>query len=502
MWKYLTIFIALLCSLSIRAYDCKIDGIYYLLDHEKKMAAVTYKSIYSHENENAYKGEIIIPSQIENNGQRYDVVAIDFNAFKDCEKLRSVIIPNSVVRIGKEAFCNCKRLSHVMLPKSLTEIEEGVFMHSPSLVEIELPEGIQSIGKNAFAWCIKLKHIKFPASVKSIGYMAFDHCFDLSYVELPASLNKVDLDAFSECKAIQKIRLPKKLELVADNIFDTKPRYVFSDSQEVIRASREKKSDVDADIPSAKQKNGNTFALVIANEDYKRAPSVPYARNDGRIFAEYMRTTLGIPSDNVILLENATINDIKFGINKLSGICEAFKGNASLVVYYSGHGLQDDASRESYILPVDGYAENLSTGYSLKDLYRNLGEIKSLQTTVMLDASFSGIMRDGKMMVESRGVRLAPKKAVPSGNVVVMAASSDNEASLYCDEQCHGYFTYFILKKLKETSGNISLGELAEYVEKNVKVSSAINSGVIQNPTIISSPEMTDWKKLKLTESK
>lgn len=499
--KYIIILAFIFCNPAIRAYDCKINGIYYMLDSDKKMAAVTYKSEYFHGNKNAYKGEITIPSQIENNGLIYDVVAIDFGAFKDCDKLRSITIPNSVVRIGKGAFYSCVNLAHITLPPNLTELEDGLFQHS-GITEIELPEGIQSIGKEVFSWCIKLQKIKMPSTLKSIGNKAFDHCFDLTYVELSPSLEKVDLDAFTDCKSIQKVRLLKKFELLADNIFDSKPRYVFSDSREVIQASRERKSDVDVGIPAAKRKNANTFALVIANEDYKRVPNVPYARNDGRIFAEYMRTTLGVPSDNIILLENATINDIKFGLNKLTGICEAFKGNASLIVYYSGHGLPDEVSKECYILPVDGYAENLSTGYPLKDLYHSLGEIRCSQATVLIDASFSGIMRDGEMMRESRGVRLRPKKAVPSGNVTVMSASADNEASLFCDEYCHGYFTYFILKKLQETGGNITLGELSEYVTKNVKISSAIYSGLVQNPTITTSPDMTHWKKLKLTESK
>ena len=47
------------------------------------------------------------------------------------------------------------------------------------------------------------------------------------------------------------------------------------------------KSDVDSDIPITQQKQENTFALIIANENYHEVVKVPNAINDGAVFAEY-----------------------------------------------------------------------------------------------------------------------------------------------------------------------------------------------------------------------
>ena len=65
-------------------------------------------------------------------------------------------------------------------------------------------------------------------------------------------------------------------------------------------------SDVDMNIPINKTNNENTFAVIIANEDYTRVASVPMAENDGRIITEYCQKVLGLPKNNVRTYYNAT----------------------------------------------------------------------------------------------------------------------------------------------------------------------------------------------------
>lgn len=60
------------------------------------------------------------------------------------------------------------------------------------------------------------------------------------------------------------------------------------------------KSDVDSDIPVSKRKSENTFAVIIANEKYRREVEVPFANNDGLVFSEYCKKTLGIPERNIL----------------------------------------------------------------------------------------------------------------------------------------------------------------------------------------------------------
>ena len=56
-------------------------------------------------------------------------------------------------------------------------------------------------------------------------------------------------------------------------------------------------------------------------------------------------------------------------------------------------------------------------------------------------------------------------------------------------------FTYFLLKKLQETKGDISYDELSQYIKNNVEVNSINKNGTIQNPNILVSPQLgEEWK--------
>ena len=253
-------------------------------------------------------------------------------------------------------------------------------------------------------------------------------------------------------------------------------------------------SDVDRDIPVTTEKNPNTFVLIIANEHYQQVAAVPYALNDGRILAKYCQRTLGIPASNIKVHENATYNDIRLAIEWLKNVCEKYEGEASVIFYYAGHGIPDPADKSAYLLPVDGDGRYVATGYKLDELYKKLGEMPSKSMTILLDACFSGANRDGKMLASERGVALKSKSGVPQGNMVVFSAAQEDETALPYEEEGHGMFTYYILKKLQETEGNITLQELSQYVIREVGRKSAVTNKP-QTPCVTPSAEVgTEWK--------
>ena len=58
-------------------------------------------------------------------------------------------------------------------------------------------------------------------------------------------------------------------------------------------------SDIDVNIPINKNSNDKTFAVIIANENYRREAQVIFAKNDGETFGKYCIQTLGLPEKNV-----------------------------------------------------------------------------------------------------------------------------------------------------------------------------------------------------------
>lgn len=253
-------------------------------------------------------------------------------------------------------------------------------------------------------------------------------------------------------------------------------------------------SDVDLNIPQTGYVNENTFAVIIANEKYEEESQVEYALNDGQIFKTYCKDVLGLPETNIRFRANATLNNILAELDWMRQIASAYGNEATFIFYYAGHGIPDEATGDAYLLPVDGRGSMLATGYSLTKLYEKLGNLSAKRVAVFMDACFSGAKRNGQMLASARGVAIKAKRAVPKGKVVVLSAAQGDETAYPYKEKRHGLFTYYLLKKLQESKGDISMGELADYVIREVKKRSVVVNSKLQTPIITHSVGTEDWR--------
>ena len=263
-------------------------------------------------------------------------------------------------------------------------------------------------------------------------------------------------------------------------------------------------ADVDVNIPINNSVKSNTFALIVGNEDYSsfqidldNEVNVDFAANDAKIFKEYVVKTLGVPQKNVILITNATYGQMMQGISKLNKLSEISEGEAELIFYYAGHGLPDEITKEAYIMPVDISGSNVTSGIKIDDVYKKLLEFPNKKVTVFLDACFSGGARN-QGLIAMRGVKIRPKENALFGNLVVFTSSSGNESSATLKEKQHGLFTYYLLKKLQETKGNISYKELADFLNHKIKLESVLINNKEQTPQTNVSPDVKDvWENWK-----
>ena len=259
------------------------------------------------------------------------------------------------------------------------------------------------------------------------------------------------------------------------------------------------KADVDVDIPSGRISNAaSTFAVIIANENYQRESKVEFARNDGETFRKYCTTTLGLPEKNVHYVADATLNNMRAEIDWVCRVAKTYKGSADIIFYYAGHGIPDESTRASYLLPVDGYGYNVSTGYKLSDLYDRLGSVPAGSVTVFLDACFSGTARDGMMLASARGVAIKARADAPTGKMVVFSAAQGDETAYPYREKGHGLFTYYLLKKLQQTKGNVTYGELGDYITEQVGRTAIVENSKPQTPTVMVAPALAQtWKSME-----
>ncbi|MBR1792972.1 MAG: caspase family protein [Bacteroidales bacterium] len=282
---------------------------------------------------------------------------------------------------------------------------------------------------------------------------------------------------------------------------------------------------VDFNIPASEPgSNKNTFAVIFANEDYPSPlPAVPFAANDGNIMYKYCVNTLGIPERHVKLIHNASREQIREeAIQWVKDIAIAVNGDANILIYYAGQGTTD-ANLNPYIMPTDldlsrikslngkhviGTDNIVLSGGETSKLLAQCVSIDSICTwfnkvavksiTMFIDASFDGVQRNGSPLFSNKSNVTKIKALRIRNDILVFSSSEYNKTSYSYDDQHHGFFTYFILKELKKTKGDLTLRQLYDNVNTSLSYESSLQ-GKLQQPTVVAGGKLKDsWESQRL----
>jgi hypothetical protein len=285
-------------------------------------------------------------------------------------------------------------------------------------------------------------------------------------------------------------------------------------------------SDVDIDITKTKNKMPFTYALIIGNEAYNEIPQDPditvdasFAVNDALIFREYCVRTLGIPLGQTKLLLNANNSEILYGLEWLIEQTKYEKGEGNVIVYYSGLIITDTKAEtpEPFLIPTDYDGSTLLTAVGLGMFYRRMNDYPTTRTTIFLDARHktarvsteeleaeaeaaaaavaaaaaeaeaeaaksaeenksrrSRRSKKNKKTVIPPPVMAAPRSDVqeitllPMGNTVVFTSKASGDNSGTYSKRQHGYFTYFLLKAIQQSKGNIVYADIQKEIYTNL----------------------------------
>ena len=135
-----------------------------------------------------------------------------FGKFLIENKIRKIVMPNTVRTIGKEAFYSCERLTEIKFSKKLTKIGDYAFSNCARMKKYNLPKTVKSIGKCAFRWNYSLKTVNVPKKVKTIKFATFEDCVNLKKVNMK-SVTSIERRAFCGDKKLKKVKLNKKVKV-------------------------------------------------------------------------------------------------------------------------------------------------------------------------------------------------------------------------------------------------------------------------------------------------
>ena len=166
-------------------------------------------------------GDVIIPegvTEIAESAFNPYLNGIAMKHYDGRKNIKSVVIPEGVIKIGDLAFANCENLEKIIVPLSIAHIgafafrgtqwqknQTGMITLGSILVsyvgndiEITIPDGITVIADAVFEKSASITSVHIPKTVTSIGSRAFYGCTTLKSIDIPNGVNDIGKYAFEK----------------------------------------------------------------------------------------------------------------------------------------------------------------------------------------------------------------------------------------------------------------------------------------------------------------
>ena len=261
--KLLALTLALMASVSSFAYDFQDGYLFYNILADGTVAVTNERLGLPYNN---LPASLVIPSEVTGNyGAKYQVSEIADYAFQGCDKLESLVIPNTVKKIGIYAFTGCSKLLNISFPESLEDVMAGAlyecawydnqpdglvyvgnllyrykgiaptgvitinegtkavlglaFSNQPNITSVILPESVTSVHMQAFGDCPNLESVTLPTWLSVIEDYTFQNCSKLQNINLPLGLDQIGKEAFAGCSSLTILDWPLQLKNIGARAF-------------------------------------------------------------------------------------------------------------------------------------------------------------------------------------------------------------------------------------------------------------------------------------------
>ena len=216
---------------------------------------------------------------------------------------------------------------------------------------------------------------------------------------------------------------------------------------------------------SAQPTAGRYYALVIGNNAYAALPKLKTAEADARAVEHLLRDTYGFQTK---LLVNATRAQI---VSVLSAYRRELPADASLLIYYAGHGVNDKETDKAYWLPVDAERDDQTNWIIADEITTGIKAIPARHVLVVSDSCYSGTLTRGLgEMLPRSSEREQFLRRMAAGRSRTLMASGGDEPVADSGGSGHSVFAAALLRGLREMNkGQFTAAELFRaYVEESV----------------------------------
>lgn len=223
-------------------------------------------------------------------------------SFDGCNGLSSIAFNEGLEKLYGFRFCSAYSYLDVKIPDSVTDF----YAFSSSLInKIQLPVGLTDIPKRCFYGCRDLEEIRIPEGVKTIGESAFSACSSLKDVYIPDSVEEIGREAFENCSKARfhynnhPITFSTDAFRGCDGLVDENGFQVFNNA-----LIKYKGSEKDIDIPESITQIGN-----YAFKNNKYIQSIKFNNSDIQIgdspYMEVFKGCSGLADENgFVIVDN------------------------------------------------------------------------------------------------------------------------------------------------------------------------------------------------------
>jgi Tfp pilus assembly protein PilF len=220
------------------------------------------------------------------------------------------------------------------------------------------------------------------------------------------------------------------------------------------------------DKPDARPTGPQTFhALVIGINEYQNLNKLKTAESDAKEVAALLEGRFGF---KVKLLLNATRQQI---LSELNNYRRDLGENASLLIYYAGHGYNDSEVDKAYWLPADARADDNSNWISADDITTNTKGIHARHVLIVSDSCYSGtIVRDADVTLNAPTEHDRYLEKMIGGKSRTLMASGGNEPVADGGGSGHSVFAKALLAGIEQmgqdrfTAGELFRAHIVENV--------------------------------------